>query len=147
VALSSTLYPLQYPSFAAFFSPRTASYLILYPVLIVMFTYFYTTAQFNPVEHADNLKRSGGYVPGIRPGQLTAIYLNNVLTRITPFGAIFLTAVAVVPHLITGVMNLPQSIFLDGSSMLILIGFSLDTVDQLKNQLALRNYQGFLTRR
>src|ERR687894_2403363 len=132
---------------AQFFSPGNAPYLILYAVLIVMFTYFYTAVQFNPIEHADNLKKSGGYVPGIRPGQPTAIYLNNVLTKITLFGAIFLAAVAVLPYLITGVMNLPQSIFLGGTSMLIVVGVSLDTVRQLESQLMMRNYEGFLRRR
>jgi preprotein translocase subunit SecY len=132
---------------AAFFAPGNAPYLILYAVLIVMFTYFYTAVQFNPIEHADNLKKSGGYVPGIRPGQPTAVYLNNVLTRITLFGAIFLAAVAVLPYLITGVMNLPQSIFLGGTSILIVVGVSLDTVRQLESQLMMRNYEGFLRRR
>jgi len=129
---------------AAFFQPGNAPYLILYALLIVMFTYFYTAVQFNPIEHADNLKKSGGYVPGIRPGQPTAVYLNNGLTRITLFGAIFLAAVAVVPYLITGVMNLPQSIYLGGTSMLIVVGVSLDTVRQLESQLMMRNYEGFL---
>jgi preprotein translocase subunit SecY len=132
---------------AAFFSPGNAPYLILYAMLIVMFTYFYTAVQFNPIEHADNLKKSGGYVPGIRPGQPTAVYLNNVLTRITLFGAIFLAAVAVLPYLITGVMSLPQSIFLGGTSMLIVVGVSLDTVRQLESQLMMRNYEGFLRKR
>jgi preprotein translocase subunit SecY len=132
---------------ALFFSPGNAPYLILYAVLIMMFTYFYTAVQFNPIEHADNLKKSGGYVPGIRPGQPTAVYLNNVLTRITLFGAIFLAAVAVVPYLITGVMNLPQSIYLGGTSMLIVVGVSLDTVRQLESQLMMRNYEGFLRKR
>jgi preprotein translocase subunit SecY len=132
---------------ALFFSPGNAPYLILYALLIVMFTYFYTAVQFNPIEHADNLKKSGGYVPGIRPGQPTAVYLNNVLTRITLFGAIFLAAVAVVPYMITGVMNLPQSIYLGGTSMLIVVGVSLDTVRQLESQLMMRNYEGFLRKR
>src|SRR5918999_6084972 len=132
---------------AAFFAPGNAPYLLLYALLIVMFTYFYTAVQFNPIEHADNLKKSGGYVPGIRPGQPTAVYLNNVLTRITLFGAGFLAAVAVLPYLITGIMNLPQSIFLGGTSMLIVVGVSLDTVRQLESQLMMRNYEGFLRRR
>jgi preprotein translocase subunit SecY len=132
---------------AAFFSPGNTPYLLLYAMLIVMFTYFYTAVQFNPIEHADNLKKSGGYVPGIRPGQPTAVYLNNVLTRITLFGAIFLAAVAVLPYLITGVMSLPQSIFLGGTSMLIVVGVSLDTVRQLESQLMMRNYEGFLRKR
>ncbi|MBA3388905.1 MAG: preprotein translocase subunit SecY, partial [Rubrobacter sp.] len=75
-----------------------APYLFLYALLIIMFTYFYTAVQFNPIEHADNLRKSGGYVPGIRPGRPTAEYLNSVLTRITLFGAFFLAAVAVVPY-------------------------------------------------
>jgi preprotein translocase subunit SecY len=130
-----------------FFAPGNAPYLLLYAILIVMFTYFYTAVQFNPIEHADNLRKSGGYVPGIRPGQPTAVYLNNVLTRITLFGAVFLAAVAVLPYLITGVMNLPQSIFLGGTSMLIVVGVSLDTVRQLESQLMMRNYEGFLRKR
>src|ERR687894_1854137 len=132
---------------AAFFAPGNAPYLLLYALLIVMFTYFYTAVQFNPIEHADNLKKTGGYVPGIRPGQPTAVYLNNVLTKITLFGAVFLAAIAVLPYMITGIMNLPQSIFLGGTSMLIVVGVSLDTVRQLESQLMMRNYEGFLRRR
>jgi preprotein translocase subunit SecY len=129
---------------AAFFSPPNAPYLILYALMIVMFTYFYTAVQFNPVEHADNLKKSGGYVPGIRPGRPTAEYLNSVLTRITLFGAFFLATVAVLPYLIAGTLGLGQSIFLGGTSMLIVVGVSLDTVRQLESQLMMRNYEGFL---
>jgi preprotein translocase subunit SecY len=132
---------------AAFFTPGNAPYLILFGLLIVMFTYFYTAVQFNPVEHADNLKKSGGYIPGIRPGQPTAIYLNNVLTRITLFGALFLAAVAVVPYFISGALGLGQQIFLGGTSVLIVVGVSLDTVRQLESQLMMRNYEGFLKRR
>jgi preprotein translocase subunit SecY len=132
---------------ALFFNPGDAPYLILFGLLIVMFTYFYTAVQFNPVEHADNLKKSGGYIPGIRPGQPTAVYLNNVLTRITLFGALFLAAVAVLPYIITGIMNLGNTIFLGGTSMLIVVGVSLDMVRQLESQLMMRNYEGFLRRR
>jgi preprotein translocase subunit SecY len=132
---------------AAFFSPGNAPYLILYALLIVMFTYFYTAVQFNPIEHADNLKKSGGYVPGIRPGQPTAVYLNNVLTRITLFGAIFLAAIAVLPYVITDLTGMPRTIFLGGTSMLIVVGVSLDTVRQLESQLMMRNYEGFLRKR
>jgi preprotein translocase subunit SecY len=132
---------------ANFFTPGNAPYLILYALLILMFTYFYTAVQFNPIEHADNLKKSGGYIPGIRPGQPTAIYLNNVLTRITLFGAIFLAAVAVVPYFISGALGLGNTIFLGGTSVLIVVGVSLDTVRQLESQLMMRNYEGFLRRR
>ena len=134
-------------SLAAFFAPGNAPYLILYALLIVMFTYFYTAVQFNPIEHADNLKKSGGYIPGIRPGQPTAVYLNNVLTRITLFGALFLAAVAVLPYFITGTMNLSNQISLGGTSILIVVGVSLDMVRQLESQLMMRNYEGFLRRR
>jgi preprotein translocase subunit SecY len=127
---------------AAYFSPGNTPYLIFYALLIVMFTYFYTAVQFNPIEHADSLKKSGGYVPGYRPGQPIAIYLNNVLTRITLVGAVFLALVAVVPYLITGIMNLPQSIFLGGTSMLIVVGVSLDTMRQIEYLMS-RNYEGF----
>jgi preprotein translocase subunit SecY len=132
---------------ANFFDPSSAPYLLLYALLIIMFTYFYTAVQFNPVEHADNLKKSGGYVPGIRPGQQTALYLNNVLTRITLFGAIFLATVAVVPYLISPLLGLGDQILLGGTSMLIVVGVSLDTVRQLESQLMMRNYEGFLKKR
>jgi preprotein translocase subunit SecY len=131
-----------------FFSPGTTPYLILFAMLILMFTYFYTAVQFNPIEHADNLKKSGGYIPGIRPGQPTALYLNGVLTRITLFGALFLAAIAVLPYLVTNAIpGIPNSIFLGGTSMLIVVGVSLDTVRQLESQLMMRNYEGFLRKR
>ena len=130
-----------------FFAPGNGPYLFLYALLIIMFTYFYTAVQFNPIEHADNLRKSGGYVPGIRPGRPTAEYLNSVLTRITLFGALFLAAVAVVPYFISGALGLGNQIFLGGTSMLIVVGVSLDTVRQLESQLMMRNYEGFLKKR
>jgi preprotein translocase subunit SecY len=129
---------------ATFFNPGEPPYLVLYALLVLMFTYFYTAVQFNPIEQADNLKKSGGYIPGIRPGQPTAVYLNNVLTRITLFGAIFLATVAVLPYLITSTLNLGNQLFLGGTSILIVVGVSLDTVRQLESQLMMRNYEGFL---
>jgi preprotein translocase subunit SecY len=132
---------------AQFFTPGSAPYLILYALLVLMFTYFYTAVQFNPIEHADNLKKSGGYIPGIRPGQPTAIYLNTVLTRITLFGAIFLAVIAILPYVITGTLNLGNQIGIGGTSILIVVGVSLDTVRQLESQLMMRNYEGFLRRR
>lgn len=132
---------------AQFFQPGGGPYLILEALLVIMFTYFYTAVQFNPIEHADNLKKTGGYVPGIRPGQPTALYLNQVLTRITLFGAIFLAVIAVLPYLITGALNLPTTIYIGGTSILIVVGVSLDTVRQLESQLMMRNYEGFLRKR
>ena len=128
---------------AAFFTPGNGPYLILYALLVFAFTYFYTAVQFNPIEHADNLRKSGGYVPGIQPGQPTAIYLNNVLTRTTLFGAVFLVVVAVVPYLITGVMNVPKSIFLGGTSMLLVVAISLNMASQIES-LTRRSYEDFL---
>jgi preprotein translocase subunit SecY len=132
---------------AAFFAPGNAPYLILFGLLIIMFTYFYTAVQFNPVEHAENLKKSGGYIPGIRPGQPTAVYLNTVLTRITLFGALFLATIAVFPYFISSFLGLGNQIFLGGTSILIVVGVSLDTVRQLESQLMMRNYEGFLKKR
>jgi preprotein translocase subunit SecY len=131
-------------SVAQFFAPGSIPYLLLFAMMIIMFTYFYTAVQFNPVEHADNLKKSGGYIPGIRPGHPTALYLNGVLTRITLFGALFLAAVAVVPYMITPALGLPQTVFIGGTSILIVVGVSLDFVRQLESQLMMRNYEGFL---
>ncbi|MDQ3509118.1 MAG: preprotein translocase subunit SecY [Actinomycetota bacterium] len=131
-------------SVAQFFEPGSIPYLILFAMMIIMFTYFYTAVQFNPVEHADNLKKSGGYIPGIRPGQPTALYLNGVLTRITLFGALFLASVAVVPYMITPALGLPATVFIGGTSILIVVGVSLDFVRQLESQLMMRNYEGFL---
>src|ERR671910_1503949 len=124
-----------FESISDFLAPGSWYYILFEALLIILFTYFYTAVQFNPVEQADNLKKSGGYVPGYRPGQPTAIYLNNVLTRITLFGALFLAVVAVLPYLISGTLNLGNSIFLGGTSMLIVVGVSLDTVRQLESQL------------
>ena len=132
---------------AQFFAPGNAPYLVLYALLIIMFTYFYTAVQFNPVEHAENLKKSGGYIPGIRPGQPTAVYLNTVLTRITLFGALFLATIAVFPYFISSFLGLGNQIFLGGTSILIVVGVSLDTVRQLESQLMMRNYEGFLKKR
>lgn len=128
-----------------FFAPGEPAYLFLFAILIIAFTYFYTAVQFNPVEHAENLKKSGGYVPGIRPGQPTALYLNGVLTRLTLFGSLFLASVAVVPYFITGALN--TSIFLGGTAMLIVVGVSLDFLRQLESQLMMRNYEGFLKKK
>ncbi|WP_047863917.1 preprotein translocase subunit SecY [Rubrobacter aplysinae] len=132
---------------AAFFEPGSIPYLIPFAALIIMFTYFYTAVQFNPVEHADNLKKQGGYIPGIRPGEPTALYLNGVLTRLTLFGAIFLAAVATLPYAITGTLNLPPGLFIGGTSILIVVGVSLDFLRQLESQLMMRNYEGFLKKR
>ncbi|MDN5698560.1 MAG: preprotein translocase subunit SecY [Rubrobacter sp.] len=132
---------------SAFFAPGQPAYLIFFALLIIMFTYFYTAVQFNPVEHAENLKKQGGYVPGIRPGEPTARYLNGVLTRLTLFGALFLAAVATVPFGISAALGLPPGVFIGGTSILIVVGVSLDFLRQLESQLMMRNYEGFLKKK
>ncbi len=123
-------------------SPGSALYSLFYALLIVFFTYFYTAIVFNPVDIADNLKKSGGFIPGIRPGQKTSEFLDNVLTRITFPGACFLAFISVVPFLMMGSMNV--QFYFGGTSVLIVIGVALDTIQQLESHLMMRHYDGFL---
>lgn len=124
------------------FSPRGFLYNFLTGLLIIFFTYFYTAIIFNPLDIADNLKRSGGFIPGIRPGKKTAEFLDNVLSRITLPGSIFLAFVAVVPFLVMSAMNV--NFYFGGTSVLICVGVALDTLQQLESHLQMRNYEGFL---
>jgi preprotein translocase subunit SecY len=126
---------------AVWFSPGSIVYSFLYALLIIFFTYFYTAIIFNPVDIADNLKKSGGFIPGIRPGQKTSEFLDNVLTRITLPGAFFLAFVSVVPFLMMGSLNV--QFYFGGTSVLIVIGVALDTVQQLESHLMMRHYDGF----
>ncbi|HHU20440.1 MAG TPA: preprotein translocase subunit SecY [Bacilli bacterium] len=118
--------------------------MIIYVVLIIAFSYFYTFVQSNPEQMADNLKKQGGYIPGIRPGKRTERYLTVVLYRLTFVGALFLAAVAVLPIFIGRVANLPQSIQIGGTSILIVVGVALQTMKQLESQLVKRHYKGFI---
>ena len=111
-------------------------------VLIIFFTYFYTSVTFNPVEVAQNMKANGGFIPGIRPGKATVEYLNRVMTRITFVGAVFLAAVAILPTIVSQLGGL--NFHFGGTSRLIAVGVALDTMKQLENQMVMRNYQGFL---
>ena len=111
-------------------------------VLIIFFTYFYTSVTFNPVEVAQNMKANGGFIPGIRPGKATVEYLNRVMTRITFVGAVFLAAVAILPTIVSQLGGL--NFHFGGTSLLIAVGVALDTMKQLENQMVMRNYQGFL---
>jgi preprotein translocase subunit SecY len=124
------------------FRPSGPLYNSVYALLIIFFTYFYTAIVFNPTDIADNLKRSGGFIPGIRPGKKTAEYLDNVLTRITLPGSIFLAFISVVPFMIMSGFNV--SFFFGGTSVLIVVGVALDTLVQLESHLQMRNYEGFL---
>jgi preprotein translocase subunit SecY len=119
-------------------------YLALYFALIVFFTYFYVAITFNPVEVSDNMKKYGGFVPGIRPGRATAEYLDYILSRITTFGALYLGAVAVLPYLLFSITGGANRLPFGGTAVLIIVGVGLETVKQVESQLMLRNYEGFL---
>jgi preprotein translocase subunit SecY len=119
-------------------------YLILFAVLIVFFTFFYTSIVFNPTETADNLKRSGGFIPGIRPGERTAQHIDYVLTRITVIGAIYLTAVALIPEVLVSQLSVSQ--FIGGTSLLIIVTVTLDTVSQIQSHLVAQQYEGLIKR-
>ncbi len=123
-------------------------YLVLEATLIIFFSYFWVATQFNPVQIADDLKRNGGYVPGIRPGTPTAEFLDMTMTRITLFGAIFLAVIAVLPTVMAAQFKVPSLVagFLGGTSMLIIVGVALDTMRQVESHLLMRHYDGFLTK-
>ncbi|HKM18003.1 MAG: preprotein translocase subunit SecY [Firmicutes bacterium] len=123
----------------------TVGYNILYVGMIIFFTYFYTAVTFNPQEIADNMKKNGGFVPGLRPGRPTAEYMERVLARITLPGAIFLAIIAVMPFVVSLVTRIPQNILnLGGTGMIIMVGVALDTMKQIESHLLLRHYEGFL---
>jgi len=129
-------------SFAKQLSPGTIVYTILYVSMIFFFAYFYTAIVFNPVDIADNLKKYGGYVPGIRPGQKTSEYLYRVLSRLTFVGAIYLALVCVIPEILITRFRVP--FYFGGTSLLIAVGVALDTVSQIESHLVTRSYEGFL---
>jgi preprotein translocase subunit SecY len=128
------------------FSPSSLTYLLLEGFLIIIFTYFYTAVQFNPVDQADQLRKHGGYIPGIRPGPPTAQYLDRVLTRLTLPGSLYLAIVAVLPSIFIKYFGFSQanSRALGGTSVLIAVGVALDTMRQMESQMMMRSYEGFL---
>jgi preprotein translocase subunit SecY len=128
--------------FSVFFSPNGWAYLVGESLLIIVFTYFYTAVTFNPVEQADNLKKYGGFIPGVRPGRPTAEYLDRILARLTFPGALYLAAVAALPTIL--INQTSANFFFGGTSILIVVGVALDTMKQLEAQLMMRNYEGFL---
>jgi preprotein translocase subunit SecY len=121
-------------------------HIVLYFALIVFFTYFYVSITFNPEERADDMKRYGGFIPGIRPGRPTAEYLQYVLSRITLPGSIYLGLVAVLPNLFLSItqQGQNQNFPFGGTAVLIMVGVGLETVKQIETQLNQRNYEGFL---
>ncbi len=125
--------------------PRHSLYYLLYMGFIVFFTYFYTAIVFNPSDLADNMKKYGGFIPGVRPGKKTAEFIDRTLTRITLPGAIFLALISVLPDFLIRSFNVP--FYFGGTSLLIVVGVALDTVRQMESHLLMRHYEGFLRRR
>jgi preprotein translocase subunit SecY len=127
---------------------RGLAYNIIYALLIIFFCYFYTAITFNPIDVAENMKRYGGFVPGIRPGKATAEFLDHVMTRITLPGALFLAIIAIIPTVISAGLKIPFLVasFFGGTSLLIMVGVMLDTVQQIESHLLTRHYEGFMKR-
>src|SRR5450631_2981405 len=129
-------------SISDFFTPNGWHYVLGESILIVIFTYFYTAVTFNPVDQAENLKKYGGFIPGVRPGRPTAEFLDRILARLTFPGSLFLAAIAALPTIL--INQTSASFAFGGTSILIVIGVALDTMKQLEAQLMMRNYEGFL---
>ena len=124
-------------------NPASAVYMLLFGPMVVFFAYFYTAISFNPVDVSDNIKKYGGFIPGIRPGRQTAEYLDRILTRITLPGALFIAAIALMPSIFLATQNIQQLPF-GGTSILITVGVTLETMKQIESQLMMRHYEGFL---
>jgi preprotein translocase subunit SecY len=125
-----------------FLNPGHIVYILIYVMFIIFFCYFYTAVHFNPVDVADNMKKYGGFIPGIRPGKNTAEYIDRVLTRITFSGAIYVSAVCVLPHLLISKLNVP--FYFGGTALLIIVGVAMDTSNQIESHMLTRHYEGFM---
>ncbi|GAB4367266.1 MAG: preprotein translocase subunit SecY [Deltaproteobacteria bacterium] len=123
-------------------TPGSVAYELLYVAFIIFFCYFYTAVTFNPVDVADNMKKYGGFVPGIRPGKKTAEYIDRILTRITLGGAIYVSAICVLPSILIARFNVP--FYFGGTGLLIVVGVAMDTIQQIESHLITRHYEGFL---
>jgi preprotein translocase subunit SecY len=128
-----------------YFAPSSWLYNLAYFFLVVVFTFFYSSIVINTRDVADNLKKTGAFIPGIRPGQPTVDYLNKILMRLTTAAAIFLGLLAVIPGLLQRGLNV-QTIYLGSTSLLIVVGVALDTITQIEARLAMRDYRGFIKR-
>lgn len=139
---------LNWAAAAHFLSHGSTGYIITYSILILAFSYFWVANQFNPLQISDNLKRQGAYIPGIRPGEPTAHFLDTTMTKITFAGSIFLTFLAIFPMMLYVGLRIPFMVasFFGGTSLLIMVGVVLDTLSQLESHLTMRNYEGFLKR-
>jgi preprotein translocase subunit SecY len=126
----------------SFLAPGHILYILVYVAFIFFFCYFYTAVHFNPVDVADNMKRYGGFVPGIRPGKNTADYIDRVLTRITFSGAIYVSAVCVLPQILIYKLNVP--FYFGGTALLIVVGVAMDTMNQIESHMLTRHYEGFM---
>jgi preprotein translocase subunit SecY len=133
-------------STAQLLNTGSATYLIFYALMILFFSYFWVATQFNEIQIADDLKKNGGYIPGVRPGQGTSDYLHKAMSRITLAGAIFLTVIATIPIILSRQLNIPYQVaqFFGGTSVLIAVGVMLDTMRQIESHLMMRHYDGFL---
>jgi preprotein translocase subunit SecY len=130
---------------SSYFVYDSPVYSVIYALMIVFFTYFYTAIAFNPKDVADNMKKQGGFIPGIRPGKQTSEFIDNILTKITLPGSIFLAIVAILPAFISGFNVSPQfAQFFGGTSLLIIVGVALDTLQQIESHLLMRHYDGFM---
>jgi preprotein translocase subunit SecY len=127
---------------SASLSPGTVYYYFLYVVMIVFFCFFYTAVTFNPDDVAENLKKNGGFIPGIRPGKRSAEFIDKVLTRITVVGAIYLAVVCVLPTILVSNFNVP--FYFGGTALLIVVGVAIDTISKIESHLVMRNYEGFM---
>ncbi|RJP73722.1 MAG: preprotein translocase subunit SecY [Ignavibacteriales bacterium] len=132
-------------SVAGFFEFRSVTYSIIYAVMIIFFTYFYTAIAFNPKDVADTMKKQGGFIPGIRPGKQTSEFIDNILTKITLPGSFFLAIIAILPAFVSGFGVSGQfASFFGGTSLLIVVGVALDTLQQIESHLLMRHYDGFM---
>jgi preprotein translocase subunit SecY len=129
-------------TFAGYLMPGRFVYEMLYVAFIIFFCYFYTAVTFNPADVADNMKKNGGYVPGIRPGKRTAVYIDKILTRLTFSGALYVSAVCVLPSILISKFNVP--FYFGGTALLIVVGVALDTAGQIETHMLTRQYEGFM---
>jgi preprotein translocase subunit SecY len=132
-------------SISKYFDHTSYVYSAVYALLIIFFTYFYTAIAFNPKDVADNMKRQGGFIPGVRPGKPTSDFIDNILTKITLPGSIFLAIIAIIPTFLMK-LGVTQGLsqFFGGTSLLIVVGVALDTLQQVESHLLMRHYDGFM---